>query len=129
LSNIDLDSLKVSHLNFINGSPKKPIKFNSSLSVRISTESEINTEDLKKLKDIPNNPVVVYDKSGKRSEKKIFEVRYRKNSKNMFTLVMRAEGGLPIKKFVSSDDVVPGISKILDVRCTCQEFDFLDIDV
>ena len=129
LSNIDLDSLKIHHLNLVHGSPKKPVKFNSSLSVRISTESEINTEDLKKLKDIPNNPVVVYDHSGKRSEKKIFDVRYEKNSKNMFTLVMKAEGGLPIKKLVSGDDVVPGISKILDVQCTCQEFDFLDIEV
>ena len=129
LSNIDLDSLKIYHLNFVNGSPKKPVKFNSSLSVRISTESEINTEDLKKLKDIQNNPVVVYDKSGKRSEKKIFDIEYVQNSKNMFTLIIKAEGGLPIKKFVSGDDVVPGISKILDVRCTCQEFDFLDIEV
>ncbi len=129
LSTIDLDSLKINHLNFVNGSPKKPVRFNSFLSVRISTETEINTGDLKKLKNIPNNPVVVYDNSGKRSEKKIFEIKYKKNSKNMFTLVMRAEGGLPIKKFVSGDDVVPGISKILDVRCTCQEFDFLDIEV
>ena len=129
LSDIDLDSLKINHLNLVHGSPKKPVKFNSSLSVKISTESEINMEDLKKLKDITSNPVVVYDKSGKRSEKKIFDVRYEKNSKNMFTLVMKAEGGLPIKKFVSGDDVVPGISKILDVQCTCQEFDFLDIEV
>jgi tRNA pseudouridine synthase 10 len=129
LSNIDLDSLKINHLNLVNESPKKPVKFNSSLSIIISTESEINTANLKKLKDIQNNPVVVYDHSGKRSEKKIFDVRYVQNSKNMFTLIIKAEGGLPIKKLVSGDDVVPGISKILDVRCTCQEFDFLDIEV
>jgi tRNA pseudouridine synthase 10 len=129
LSEIDLDSLKLRHLNLVNESPKKPVKFNSSISVKISAESEIKTIDLKKLKDLPNNPVVVYDNFGKRSEKKVFDVKYRRNSKNTFTLVMKAEGGLPVKRLVSGDDVVPGISKILDVRCTCQEFDFLDVEV
>ena len=129
LSEIDLDSLKLHHLNLVNESPKKPVKFNSSISVRISAESEITTINLKKLKDLSNNPVVVYDNSGKRSEKKIFDVKYRRNSKSTFTLVMKAEGGLPVKRLVSGDDVVPGISKILDVRCTCQEFDFLDVEV
>ena len=129
LSEVDLHSLKLRHLNLVNESPKKPVKFNSSISVRISAESEINTINLKKLKDLTNNPVVVYDNSGKRSEKKVFDVKYRRNSKNTFTLEMKAEGGLPVKRLVSGDDVVPGISKILDVHCTCQEFDFLDVEV
>ena len=128
-SEIDLDSLKLHHLNLVNESPKKPVKFNSSISVIISADSEINTMNLKKLKDLPNNPVVVYDNYGKRSEKKVFDVKYEQNSKNTFTLEIKAEGGLPVKRLVSGDDVVPGISKILDVRCTCQEFDFLDIEV
>ncbi len=41
----------------------------------------------------------------------------------------KTEGGLPIKRFVHSDDVSPGISQILDISCMCQEFDFLDIEV
>ena len=129
LSEVDLHSLKLRYLNLVNESPKKPVKFNSSISVRIYAESEINTINLKKLKDLTNNPVVVYDNSGKRSEKKVFDVKYRRNSKNTFTLEMKAEGGLPVKRLVSGDDVVPGISKILDVHCTCQEFDFLDVEV
>jgi len=47
----------------------------------------------------------------------------------VFTLMIKAEGGLPVKRFVSGDDVSPGISKILDIPCTCQEFDFFDIEV
>ena len=66
---------------------------------------------------------------GKRSEKKVFDVWYRRKSKNMIALVIKAEGGLPVKRLVNGDDVVPGISNILDVQCTCQEFDFLDIEV
>ena len=90
--------------------------------MKISTESEINSKNLKKLKALPNNPIVVYDNTGKRLEKKIFNIKYKKNSNNVFTLMIKAEGGLPIKRFVSGDNVSPGISKILDISCVCQEF-------
>ncbi len=121
--------LKITNLKIIRESPKKPLKFNSSIEVKISTGDKIDSKNLKKLKDIQKHPVVVYEKSGKRSEKKIFSVKYKKNSSNTFTLFIKAEGGLPIKRFVNSDDVAPGISQILNISCMCQEFDFLDIEV
>ena len=116
-------------MKLVYGSPKKPLKFNSTISVRISTESQIDLKSLKKLKVLTVNPIVVYEKSGKRSVKKIFDVKSKKHSKNMFTLLIKAEGGLPIKRFVIGDDITPGISKILDTPCVCIEFDFLEIEV
>jgi tRNA pseudouridine synthase 10 len=121
--------LKITNLKIVRESPKKPLKFNSSIEVKISTEDKIDSKHLKKLKELQKRPVVVYEKSGKRSEKKIFSVKYRKNSNNIFTLFIKAEGGLPIKRFVNSDDVSPGISQILNTSCMCQEFDFLDIEI
>ena len=121
--------LKITNLKIVRESPKKPLKFNSSIEVKISTEDKIDSKHLKKLKELQKCPVVVYEKSGKRSEKKIFSVKYRKNSNNTFTLFIKAEGGLPIKRFVNSDDVTPGISQILNTSCMCQEFDFLDIEI
>jgi len=121
--------LKIINLKIVRESPKKPLKFNSSIEVKISTEDKIDSKHLKKLKELQKRPVVVYEKSGKRSEKKIFFVKYRKNSNNTFTLFIKAEGGLPIKRFVNSDDVSPGISQILNTSCMCQEFDFLDIEI
>ncbi len=121
--------LKIINLKIVRESPKKPLKFNSSIEVKISTEDKIDSKHLKKLKELQKRPVVVYEKSGKRSEKKIFFVKYRKNSNNTFTLFIKAEGGLPIKRFVNSDDVTPGISQILNTSCMCQEFDFLDIEI
>jgi len=129
LSNVTIDSIKINHLKLVYKFPKKPFKFNSTISVRISTESQIDSKSLKKLKILTVNPVVVYEKSGKRSAKKIFDVKSKKHSKNMFTLIIKAEGGLPIKRFVIGDDIVPGISKILDTPCICVEFDFLEIEV
>ena len=129
LSDVTIDSIKLRNLKLVYESPKKSLKFNSTISAKISTESQIDSKSLKKLKDLTINPVVVYEKSGKRSEKKIFEVKYKKNSKNMFTLIIRAEGGFPIKRFVVGDDVTPNISKILETSCVSEEFDFLNIEV
>lgn len=129
LSSVNLDWLKIHALKIVPESPKHPLKFCSSVTVKISTESEINSQILKKLKDLTLQPVVVYEKSGKRSEKNILSVRYRKISKNRFALIIRVEGGLPIKRFVSGDDVLPGISQILDTQCKCDGFDFLDVEV
>jgi tRNA pseudouridine synthase 10 len=129
LSDTVIDSIKLHNLKLVLESPKKSPKFSSTIQIKISTESPIDSKSLKKLKDLTSDPVVVYDKSGKRSEKKIFEVKYKKNSKNMFTLVIEAEGGLPIKRFVIGDDVTPNISKILETLCVSEGFDFLDVKV
>jgi len=129
LTRAKLDSLEIHNLKITNKSPKKPVKFISLIEAKISTEFEIAVENLKKLKDLKKQLVVVYDKSGKRSEKKVFSVSYKKNSNNSFTLKIKAEGGLPIKRFVTGDDVSPGLSQILNTQCVCQEFDFLDIEV
>ncbi len=129
LTSVMFDFLKIDNLKIIQESPKRPLKFNSSIEVKISTDEKIDSKNLKKLKDLQKSPVVVYEKSGKRSEKKVFSVKYRKNSSNAFTLFIKAEGGLPVKRFVNSDDVSPGISQILNTSCMCQEFDFRDIEV
>ena len=129
LSDITTNSVKIFNLKFVHESPKKSLKFISVIRAKISTVSQIDSKKLKQFKDLVTTPVVVYDKSGKRSEKKIFDIKYKKNSANSLTLTLKAEGGLPIKRFVIGDDVVPNVSKILDISCKCQEFDFLDIEV
>ena len=101
----------------------------NKIKMRISAESHIKIQNLKKLKDLIKSPVVVYDVSGKRSEKKISSVKYKKTSQNEFSLFLKADGGLPIKRFVNGDNVSPGVSSIIDNSCKCLEFDFLDIRV
>ena len=128
-SHAKFNSLQIHHLKLVDESPKNPLKFNSTVEVKIFTDSEISSKNLKKLKELVKNPIIVYDKSGKRSEKKISYLMYSRNSKNMITLRFKAESGLPIKRFVNSDGVSPGISTILNTPCVCQEFDFYDIEV
>ena len=124
---IKLDSLIINNCKVITDVPKKPLPFSSTVEINIITENPIQPSSLKELKKSLKNPIIVYENSGKRSEKKIFDVRYRINSKNKFTLKINAEGGLPIKRFVIGDNVVPGISQTIGNNCKCEEFDFLEI--
>jgi len=127
LSDEKFDSVSIFNLKLVDTFPKKPLNFYSRIKIKISTKSQINSKKLKKLKDLTNCPIVIYEKSGKRYEKKIFDLKYKKNSNNLFTIIMSAEGGFPVKKFVIGDDISPNISSLLDNSCVAQEFDFLDI--
>lgn len=123
------DSIIIHNFKIMSDPPKIPIKFTSLIELQISTDNEIKSENVKKLKNIPSSPIVVYEKSGKRSEKTISTLKYKKISKNQFSLIIKAEGGLPIKRFVDGDDVIPGIRQIMNDKCTCMAFDFLEISL
>ncbi|MDB2445840.1 tRNA pseudouridine(54/55) synthase Pus10 [Nitrosopumilus sp.] len=127
LSDEKFDSVYVFNLKLVDTFPKKPLNFYSKIKIKISAKLQINSKKLKKLKDLTTCPIVIYEKSGKRYEKKIFDLKYKKNSTNLFTIIMSVEGGFPIKRFVIGDDVSPNISSLLDNSCVAQEFDFLNI--
>jgi tRNA pseudouridine synthase 10 len=124
---LKIDSVVINNCKIISDVPKRPLAFRSIIEMKIITEKEIQSSSLKKLKKQLDSPVIIYENSGKRSEKKIFNTKYKKNSKNKFTLVINAEGGLPIKRFVIGDNVVPGVSQTIGNNCKCDEFDFLEI--
>ncbi len=124
---LKIDSVTINNCKIISNVPKKPMAFKSIIEMKIITENEIQKSSLKKLKKSLENPILIYENSGKRSEKKIFNAKYKKTSKNKFTLVINAEGGLPIKRFVIGDNVVPGVSQTIDNNCKCEEFDFIEI--
>ncbi len=123
------DSIVIHNCKIISELPKPPIKFTSLIELKISTTNEIKSGTMKKLKSILSGPVVIYEKSGKRSEKIISALKYKKNAKDCFTLFIKAEGGLPVKRFVDGDDVFPGICQIMNDKCTCITFDFLEINL
>lgn len=107
--------------------PKHPLKFHSIIELEVNSKNKLSTIALKKLKKLVKNTVVVYEKSGKRSEKTIFSLKYEKISEKSLKLIIDAEGGLPVKRFVTGDNVNPNISVILDNPCKCKNFDFLDV--
>ena len=125
----NLDSLKLVNLKVIDEFPKKPVKFISSLEIKISSKNIIDSKYLKKLKHLDNTLAVVYDKSGKRFEKRIFSVNYKTHSLHNFSLFLKSEGGLPIRRFIEGGDIIPEISQLLNCECRCDEFDFHEIKI
>ena len=78
LSDEKFDSVSIFNLKLVDTFPKKPLNFYSRIKIKISTKSQINSKKLKKLKDLTTCPIVIYEKSGKRYEKKIFDLKYKK---------------------------------------------------
>ena len=112
LSDENFNSVSLFNLKLVHESPKKSLTFHSKIKIKISTKLQINSKNLKKLKDLTIYPITVYEKSGKRYEKKIFDLSYKKNSSSVFTVIISAEGGFPIKRFVTGDDILPNISSV-----------------
>ena len=57
----------------------------------------------------------------------IHSLKYKKESVRSFFVILEADGGLPIKRFVEGINVDPSIGKILDTKCSCRQFDINQI--
>jgi len=126
---VDIDIIKKNSLVFNNSKiiselPKQPMSFHSIIEIDIITKNQISSNRLKNLKSISSSPVVVYENSGKRSEKTIYTLKYKKTSKTTLKLKIDAEGGLPVKRFVNDSNVVPNIEQTIENPCKCNYFDF-----
>lgn len=109
--------------------PTTPLRFYSRVRLLISSKSPITYDVLAKLEGMEKNKIVIYDTSGKRAEKSIWDVTCVPESDHSFVLTMTAEGGLPLKHFVSGGDVFPNISDLLGIQCSCELFDFEQITI
>ena len=124
---LKLDSIIIHNLKIISHLPKKPFTFTSHIEILVTTKKEILLSSLKKLQNLTARPIIVYENSGKRSEKQIFEVFFEKKSKNQVRLLIQVEGGFPVKRFVTQENIEPGLSQILGTDCKCEGFDILDV--
>jgi len=124
---LKLDSIIVHNLKIISHIPKKSVTFNSVIEILITTKKDISLTSLKRLQSLTSSPITIIENSGKRAEKRIFKVSFKKKSKRQFTLIITVEGGFPIKRFVINDNVEPGLSQILETNCRCEEFDILEV--
>lgn len=124
-----LNKIKIHNLKQIAKIPQGPIPFRSKAVLQITTEGQITPESIAKLDELNNNTVAIYEKSGKRSEKKIHSVSYVINSPNSFTLKMSLDGGIPLKHFVSGDDVFPNVSDLMSNKSKLEQFDFDEVSI
>ena len=125
---VNFNSIKVNKLKIIEKSPIKPLRFHSYLKIKIKTNN-VESKSLRTLKNLKFQPIIVYDKSGKRSVKHIISIKYSKKSNDEFQLFLKVEGGFPVKRFVVGDDVFPNVSNLLNDKCCCETFDVLGVEI
>ena len=124
---ISMDFVEIHNCKILSRLPRFPIKFISTIQIKVSVKHPLNSAMLRRLKSGLRRPVVVYDDSGRRSEKSVLCTRYRKISHREFVLTVDAEGGLPVKRFIEGGNITPSIGQIIENECKCVRFDFLGI--
>ncbi len=109
--------------------PCLPVRFQSVFRILVDTEDAAGQELLRSLERIPKLPVLIYEESGRINKKRISMLKYKRVSPKSISITATAEGGLPIKRFVEGSNVNPNISDMLETKCTCVKFDFLQVDL
>jgi tRNA pseudouridine synthase 10 len=122
------DKITILGLKQISKIPQGPIPFVSKVKLYIVTENPITPETLVKLEELNNNTVAIYEKSGKRSEKKIYSIKYAMESQYSFYLSMTLDGGVPLKHFVAGEDIFPNVSDLLSNKSKLERFDFDEVN-
>ena len=125
----DLDEIIIHDLRVIDHIPNGSVPFYSIIKISVSTKNNISSKKLKKLKQLVTTPITVSDTNSKKSKKTIHKIKYKKNSLRSFTAEIEADGGLPIKRFVEGNGVIPNFSDILGTQCTCKKFDINQISL
>ena len=123
LPGIELRSLAV-----VPGAGPQPTRFHSVIRILVGTQDEVSQILLRSLKTIPSDPVMIYEDDGKINRRAVRSLRYRRVPAGI-VITVEAEGGLPVKRFVEGDGINPSISDMLETRCVCRRFDFLQVSL
>jgi len=124
-----LDELEIHNLKIISKIPKKIIFFRSKIKLSIITEQKLTQKNLELLKILKKTPIEIFEKPNKRTQKSIYQIKFKKSSPKSFLIWITADGGLPIKRFVEGNNVHPNLSELLGNKCRCKEFDFHKVDL
>ena len=121
-----LNEIMIHDLRKIDYIPNGSIHFKSKTKILISTKNNIPSNKLKKLKHLANIPIEITD-SNRQYKKTIYNLKYKKHSLQSFAVEIEADGGIPIKRFVDGSDIIPNISSIMGIQCSCKKFDINQI--
>ena len=126
---IDLGGIIIHNLKTIEKIPSDVIRFKSEIEMEVETEKQITQSQLKSLHKLEKQIISVYENSGKKNQKKIYHIKYKKMSDNSFSVFMEADGGVPLKRFVNGSEVEPSLTSLLENQCKCTVFDFHEISL
>jgi tRNA pseudouridine synthase 10 len=92
--------------------------------LEIVTEKELVPEALNVLKGLKDMPVSISENTSRNNQKKIYDINIKKINSKSFSILVKLDGGIPLKRFVTGSTVEPNISMLLENSCKCMTFDF-----
>jgi len=122
----NLNEITICDLRKIDYIPNGSINFKSKTKILVSTKNNILSNKLKNLKHLANIPIEITD-SNRQYKKIIYNLKYKKHSLQTFAVEIEADGGIPIKRFVDGSDIIPNISSVIGMQCSCKKFDINQI--
>jgi len=123
----NLDEIMIHALRKIDHIPNGSIHFKSKIKMLVLAKNDISSNKLKRLKQLVTVPIEITDSNNKQHKRAIHKLKYKKNSLQSFTVEIEADGGIPIKRFVDGFNIIPNISSILGIQCSCEKFDINQI--
>ena len=125
---VDLDGVSISGLRMINKIPSEPVRFRTLVELEVEAEGELPPRLNERIKKLGGRQVTLYEASHK-NRKTVYNISAKRMSQNTMRIRMESDGGMPIKRFVSGQDVEPSISSLVGSNCRCVRFDFRKITV
>jgi len=123
----NLDEIMIHALRKIDHIPNGSIRIKSKIKMLVLAKNDISSNKLKRLKQLVTIPIEITDSNNKQHKRIIHKLKYKKNSLQSFTVEIEADGGIPIKRFVDGFNIIPSISSILGIQCSCEKFDINQI--
>jgi len=119
--------LRLSGLRALADRPAKLPSFVFMTRVFMKAPVKIAKDEVKKLGKIRGATITFDNGRGRVVHKKVYSIRRTKARGTRIISEIKMDGGLPIKRLVSGEDVSPSISELLKTPLECEGFDILRV--
>lgn len=106
--------------------PDKPLRFRMKVRMLVESECQIGDDILKKIRDLKDEDISFSVKQGKEVSRTIYNIDAKK-SNGLIKISMDVDGGLPVKQFVTGNEINPSISEVIGCKTLCNNFDVLGV--
>jgi len=121
---VNLGNVSILNLRIVSKIPTEQIKFKTDVMLEITTEKDLTPEALNVLEGLKDMPIVISENLPWRNQKRIYDIKIKKMDTKSFTILMTLDGGIPLKRLVTGNNIEPSISMLLENGCKCTTFDF-----
>ncbi len=121
---VKLGNVSVLNLRTVSKIPNDQIKFKTDVMLEITTEKDLTPDALDVLEGLKEMPITISENVSWKNQKRIYDIKVKKLDTKSFTVLMTLDGGIPLKRLVTGNNVEPSISMLLENASKCTTFDF-----